>query len=491
LNSQTTYSAIHKVRFRAKRNGAHQIGGKIMKKKLIKVTAISLALLLLSACGSNPDAASSPDADSSSGSDRALPDNVIEEDGLYWDPAAEMYLLEEEVLNGSAVLKLWHNEESFTDAIVAGFTQKYPGVQVEVQTVLPQDNVDKISLEGEAGTGADVFFIPHDHAGRAYGNSVLGMMGRYEDAISERFLESAVNTVNIDGNLYGIPLNTESIALYYNKTLLQQLYEQGLVDSPEPATEWSQIVALAEQYNHVHMNRWTIRWQVEDSYYDYMFMTPFGYELFGPNRNDPDLINYDTPEAKKGLEFLVSLRPTWNINSGDANWDTTTVEFAKGETPYLISGPWSMEMVRKGGADNGYEFGVTTIPLVSGVQPYTFSGVNLVCVSPYSQYPAAARALAMYITSDEMLQFMYENNGKIPALNDEYAGNIRGLKDDMDVRGFLAQAEFSHAMPTISEMSFYWSTAKTMYMSVWDGVVTVDEAVKAATEEYNMLRTIE
>jgi len=413
-----------------------------------------------------------------------------DEDGdLKWDAKTNSYVLEDEILNGSQSLKIWLDNAGFADAIIEGFKTMYPDVNIEVQSVIPQDSVNKMVLEGEAGTGADIFFIPHDHVGRAYSNSVLGMMGRYEESIRERFLESAVNTVDIDGTLYGVPYLTESIAFYYNKTILNDLHAQGVIPSAEPARNWEEIIALAKTYNDTRTNTWTIRWQVEEPYYDYMFLTAFGYELFGPDRTDPDSIGFDTPEALEGIRYFKKLREVWNINSGDSSWDVTTIEFAKGKTPYLISGPWSIENARTGAEENNFEFGVTTIPLMDGRQPYTFAGINVICVSPYSKYPGAARALAMYMASEEMLSYVYEKMGKIPALNDTYAANIKGLKDDMDIRGFMAQAEYSNAMPSIPEISFYWTTAKTMFTSVWDDVLSPEEAVTNAYSEYNTLRS--
>jgi len=148
-----------------------------------------------------------------------------------------------------------------------------------------------------------------------------------------------------------------------------------------------------------------------------------------------------------------------------------------------------MEPVSKGAQENDFAFGITKIPLIEGRQPYTFLGVNIICVSPYSKFPAAARALAMYIASEEMLTYTYEKMGKIPALNEKYAANIQGLNDDPYMRGFMAQAEFSNAMPSIPEMSFYWPTARSMFQAVWDNVLTPKEAVEKAYDEYNTLWT--
>jgi len=456
----------------------------IVKKIIFLIIIFILSISFIISCALQDDNGSTNQDDEL----QSLPEGVIDDGGLYWDTNEKLYILEEEIVSGAVPLKLWLDNEPFANAIIEGFNRIYPNVRIEVQSFLPQDSIDRMVLEGEAGTGADVFLIPHDLVGRAHSNSVLGMMGRYEEDIKERFLESAVDTVDIDGNLFGVPYTTESIALFYNKTLLEELHSQGIIPSAEPATDWNEIVALAKEFNNVQTNSWTIRWQVEEPYFNHMFLTAFGYKLFGSDGTNPDMIGFDTPEVLEGLHFFRSMRPYWDVFSGDCNWDVTTIAYARGGTPYLVSGPWSMEPVRIGAETNGFEFGVTTIPLIEGQQPYTFSGVNIICVSPYSKYPAAARALAMYMASEEMLTFTYEHRNMLPALNEKYAANIPGLKNNENIRAFMTQANFSHAMPSIPEMTYFWPTASNMFTSVWDGIRTPEEAARNALDEYNTLR---
>lgn len=469
-----------------------------MKKRLKKSVAIllllSMTFSLLSGCGKSKEASTGTgdevnatsgntgEAETGEGGDS----RYIDDGGLTWDTQENMYVIEEDVLNGKAPLKLWVDNEKLGAAIQEGFTKKYPNVNLTVEVVMSTDTISKMSLEGEAGTGADVFIIPHDGVGTAMNSAIIGMMGRYGDIIEERFLESAVNTVKFDNAIYGVPFLTECVGLIYNKTLLQKLYEEGVIDSPEPVTEMSQLLEFGRKYNDPANNKWAFRWQASDSYMNFCWLTSAGYQLFGPDHNDPDQVNLNSKEVVDGLTFYKQFREIWDVNSGDANWDTTTIEFAKGETPYLISGPWSMENCYKGAEENNFEVGVTPLPTINGKQPYTFSGVQLACVSSYSKYPAAARALAMYIGSDEILSFLYKELGKLPALKD--SSTVPGLSEDTNVQAFMKQAEYSIAMPIIPEISYYWTATENMYKAVWDGVLSPQEAADKAQVDFDALR---
>lgn len=476
-----------------------------------KVRAILLGAILcvgtLAGCGSSnqSEQASTTEKGDSASTDASAQasavadgEKFIDDGGIIWDVENQMYVMEDEVLSGQVPLKLWVDNEDFGNEIAANFQAKYPNVKIEVQVVATGDAVGKMSLEGEAGKGADVFLINSDAMGNAMNASVLGMMGRYSDIIREKMLDSTVSTVEVDGELYGVPYLTESIAMIYNKTLLEQAHQDGLVDSAEPATDFNQIIEFAKKYNDEANNKWAIRWQANDSYVNQFFLTAYGYELFGADSTDPEALNLDTDAVLNGLKYYQSMRPVWNVNSADATWDATVVEFQKGTTPYLISGPWAMQTVEEGAdgvitADDvdtvvgeGYEYGVVPLPMVDGNQPYTFSGVQVACVSSYTKYPAAARALVMETISNETLEFAYKDLGKVPAVKD--TAQIPGLSEDTNIQAFLKQAEFSKAMPSIPEVSYFWTVAKDMECSVWDGTSTPENAMTKAMADYDALR---
>lgn len=409
-----------------------------------------------------------------------------QEGGLVWNEEQQMYEMEDEILSGKESLKVWVDNDEFAAALKSGFEEKYPGTELTVEVVSSTESVGKMILEGEAGTGADVFVIPHDRIGDAMNSSVIGMMGEYDNIIRDTFLDSAIETIEFDGNLYGVPYLTESVALIYNKTLLQKLQSEGLIDSAEPAADMNDIKELAEKYNDPANNVWTIRWEAGNSYTNHMFVTASGYRLFGEDGTDPDAADFGSQSIVDGLTYFRSFREFWNVNSGDATWDTTVVEFAKGETPYLICGPWAMQDCYKGAAENNFEVGVVPLPKFDGKQPYTFSGVQVACVSSYSKYPAAARALAMYIGSDEMLGFAYKELAKLPALKD--ASKIAGLSEDVNSQAFMQQANYSMAMPSIPEISYFWTVAEGMYRGVWDGTISPEDAAVKTQNDYEALR---
>ena len=62
------------------------------------------------------------------------------------------------------------------------------------------------------------------------------------------------------------------------------------------------------------------------------------------------------------------------------------------------------------------------------------------------------------------------------------------LPEDAKVQAFMEQAQFSKAMPSIPEVSYFWTAAEGMYRGVWDKTITPEDAAKKAQEDFEALR---
>ncbi|MBM7693438.1 arabinogalactan oligomer/maltooligosaccharide transport system substrate-binding protein [Peribacillus deserti] len=441
---------------------------KAVKKWSLLFLALSLMLIAFAGCSKKESA-------SSEGKEEA-------KDDLPWDKKENGYKIEQDLLDGKGSLKFWTDNDDYAAAIIEAWNKKYPDVEIEYEKVGSVDARAKMALDGEAGLGADVFIQPHDGIGPSLADSIIGPMGRYDEQLKGRIIESALGTVENEGQYYGVPISTESIALFYNKTLLKKL-----TGSDEPAKDWNQIIELSKTYNDKAKNQWTIRWESGNSYTNHFFLTAAGFNLFGKEGKDAKKLDFESEKVTEGLEFFKSVRPVWDVNAEDATNDTTTLEFVKGKTPYLINGPWAIADANKGAKENGFEYGITTIPTINGETPKTFSGNQIANVSSYSKYPGAARVFAMFLASEEGAEVLYKTTGKLPALNAKAADKVDGLGEDELLKGVAKQAANSVPMPSIPEMASYWDPAKAMYVNVWNGLLEVEAAQKKATEDYQAL----
>ena len=382
----------------------------------------------------------------------------------------------EETSGEKTVIKLWLDDDAWAEAMVPAIEEALPHIDIEFEKVGAVDARAKLELDGPAGLGADIFIQPHDGMSPAIEAQILLPLGdEMETMVADRFLEGSVATVQSGDAMYGVPLLTESLAFFYNKTLLE---ENGL----EVATSFEEIAEQAATFNDPANNKFIFRFQAGNAYDNHFFLTANGFQLFGEDHLDGSKVNYDTDEFVAGLEAFSTIKDILPVPAADLNYDTVTVPFSKGEFPYTINGPWAIAEMKAGAEENGFEFGITTIPTINGVQPETFSGNIIACISAYTKEADAAREVVDFLASEEGLKLTFDVTGKIPALKDNSV--IEGVMEDPYVAGILAQAAHSQPMPIIPEMNTYWGPTETALKSVWDELATPEEAAAKAMEDF-------
>ena len=370
-------------------------------------------------------------------------------------------------------LLVWLDNEEWAKAVIAGFNRHYPDVEVHFENVGNVDSRGKVSLDGPAGIGPDVFLMPHDHIGNAIIDDIcLPFPPDMQQKYSDLLLEPAIKTCTFEGDLYAVPISTENIAFFYNKDLLG--------NAPVPRS-FEEVLAFARQWNNSAANRYALRWEVDNAYVNYFFLTAFGMELFGPNMDDFRSPGFDSPAVRQGVMFHTSLRDYFNINTADATLDSTVAAFQRGEVPFTITGPWSIGDALK----NNVNFGITKLPEIQGTQPRCFSGNIVAAVSSYAKNPSAARAFVDFLASVEGETIQFQQTGKLAAYRD--ISEIEGLRDDVLLRGVMEQAPYADPMPVIPEVNQMWDSLKALFTFTWDGQLSVEDAQSKAMETYDTL----
>lgn len=402
---------------------------------------------------------------------------------LEWDAEAGQYVIEEDVASGAVPLKVWFEEDYLAEAVIAAFKaefeDEYPDMEVEYELVAKNDAVEKMSLAGEAGNGADVYMSFYDQVARAIDDGTAAPMGEYTGLLQGRMSEAFTSVVTVEDQMHAVPVTTESLALIYNATLLQEL-----TGSDQPAATWEEIKTLAENYNDPSANRWTLRMSTSEIYRAYPILSSAGWQVYPDG--DVDAPGFDDPALAGALDYYAGLREIYDVPSADSTWETIEEAFAAGETPYAITGPWSFSLFDTGAAENGFEYGVTTLPGIEGGEAAgSFAGMHVAVVSGYSEHPAAARVFANFMASDAGAAAVYGATGQIPALNGDLLAGIEGIADDPHVAGVVAQSANAELIPQVPQ--YFWETGNTMVIDVWDGLSDSAAAQEKAAATYNEL----
>ncbi|MDF2822109.1 MAG: extracellular solute-binding protein family 1 [Clostridiales bacterium] len=458
-------------------------------------------------------------------------------DDLKWDETKQEYVFEKK-----AELKFWADNDEYAAKIIELWDAKYPDVTLSYENVGSVDTAEKLKLDGPAGLGADVFYIPHNSIVDMRESGLLFQLPESDEAyIKEIMQDSATAVTMFEDNMYAVPSSVENIALVYNKqilaalptlpsvltvtgaNLLEQIENEEiyLEELYEGVANWGnnfagtgvEIPFLSDRFEDVDTTAEDIHtifaYQLYDAYHNYPFLTRNGYRVFGEDNNDPTQFNITSKEVTESIKSVIG---DWygNVDGSklfpglatiqDIAWDQGPARLQKGQLAITISGPWVMGDIKTNlttWAETG-KFGVTADTKVSDlygatklprfnndVQPTTFSGVQVTGMNVYTDYPNATMNLMRFLASDEVMKEVYSTLGKIPSIKN--SDNVPGLNEDEIARGFLSQAAFSHAMPVIQEGNYMWDPLRDVWTNIFDAKMSVEDAQTRSLDDYNKI----
>lgn len=406
-----------------------------------------------------------------------------------------------QIITQKSTIRVWMDDQDgeYVAALIEEFNKVYPGIVVEFAHMGTVDSRERLKTYGPSGNGADVFMFPHDHLAQAVlEDLVYALPASTKTIVNERShpLGASIATMFYNENtktfdpedpnavetLFAVPINVESIGLFYNKdyvttpaTTMEQIVEEALVWNAQPVSETdTRTKAQAGRYYFNTSNHWA------DSYFMQPFYSAFGFTPFGPELNDPTQVGFIN--AVPALDYFVNTLKPITTGTGDHN-SVGGTEFEAGNVPYIISGPWMHETYK----DKGLNYGLALMPTLNGEAMSTFAGAQMVAVYKYSKNVEAAIKWVEFLTTDIAMEIQYEYKYKLPALKAELLDGIEGVSDDELMLIMSEQLETSVPMPTIPQVTYYWGPGETMIRQVWNTGQNTTTAANEAEQSYNTL----
>lgn len=426
-----------------------------MKKVLVLLLVLTLAFSAV-ACGGDTTSEEAP----------ATTEEKAEETTTE-EKAEETKLVPEQ----GATLKVWESpgpEGEYVQKVAEAFKEKYSDYDIEItyEEVPHTDATGRLTQDGPAGVGADVFAAPHDQLGELVAAGLIYPNSLTADRVNTEYLDAAKVGVSFDGKVYGYPLAIETYGLFYNK----DIYETA-------PKSYEEIIEFAGTYNNPDENKYAIMFDVGNAYFSHSFIAGKGGYVFGSGGTDKNELGLNTDGGVQGLTEMVELKEILPLAAGDTTYAVMDGLFQEGKAGAIINGPWAVQNY----IDAGLNFGIAPLPTMSeGDHPQSFSGIRSLFVSSYTEYPQAAQLFAEFASSDEMLLERFNATKQIPpvkALMDEEA-----IAGNEYVAPFLEQAQYATPMPSISEMGSVWDPYAAAFSSAWNGDQTPKEALDQAVD---------
>lgn len=235
---------------------------------------------------------------------------------------------------------------------------------------------------------------------------------------NELFVPWALNLGKVDGKLYSLPDEMESLVLYYNKTLFE---EHGW--QPPKTTEelmaLAQTIADADIIPFSHANA---EWRPSNEW----FMGEFLNHVAGPQKVYEALTgqrSWDDPDFLAAVNLLNEMQQKgWFMGGLDIYYTATSDErhtaLGSGEAAMNIEGTWflgDIDLFFGEAAGNSNEWDWVPVPSSSGEAIYDIGIGGTWSINKNSAHPEAVAEFFSHYFSPETQGKLLSNCGRAPA----------------------------------------------------------------------------
>lgn len=328
-------------------------------------------------------------------------------------------------------------------------------VTVAIQELGFGDIRSRLVTAAPAGEGPDIIVGAHDWLGELVSAGVVAPLD--VSSVEDGFIPAAIQAFNYEGQIYGLPMAIENIALVRNVDLVPEspaTFEELVNTALELEAEGSVSVPLALQENGNG-----------DPYHNYPIVTAFGGYVFGRNADgsyNPNDLGIDSEGGLAAARYFSELSEMGVVNI-DILYDVMIESFSNGEAPFAITGPWALPSFDEAGVN----YVVEPIPSVQGGDSQPFIGVQGFMISAFAENPLIAQTFVLdFMATEEAQIALFEATGRPPA---HQAAFDAVAADNPNVQGFGEAGQDGYPMPAIPEMGSVWQAWTDAYELIFTG----------------------
>lgn len=369
-------------------------------------------------------------------------------------------------------LVIWSDPER-ADALSAAaeeFSQTN-GIEVDVQGLTFGDIQGDVLNAHQAGNAPDVFIGAHDWTGNLVRNGAVQPVELPQDRAA--LLDgTALEALEHDGQLFGVPYSQENIFLMRNTDLAP--------DAPETFEEMVEVgTDLKESGETSEVLSMAVGQEGDPYRMNALFFSAGGY-LFGQDGEgawDPSDLGVGSDESVEAMETIAEYgEGGQGVLRRSIDIENDAVLFFEGEAPFFVAGPWNIGDANESGID--YE--VSAIPgFEDGEAARPHIGYQAFFVTEGSANSALAQEFVTnYATDAEFVLSLYEADPRIPVQTDALDSVSA---EDPTVAAIAEAGAEGRPMPSIPEMGEVWEPLGIAQAAIIGGG-DVREAMEGAHE---------
>lgn len=359
------------------------------------------------------------------------------------------------------------------------FEAANPDIKVVVEFSAWSEYWNKLQAQMAAGTAPDVMLMSgeklHDYLARDQIADLTAYLDADKDVSLDVFFPATTQVYQLDGHLWAMPRDCNTIGIYYNK----KLFDQYGVEYPKPGWTWEDFHAKAKAL--------TVDSDGDGRYESYGYLAAFeslevhyvswiwqnGGEVLDETRTHSVV---DQPATVEAMRFFSDMVLKDKISPGTAQASTFGSNmFLTGRLAMSSEGTW---MIRLFSSIEGFEWDIAPLPRgkfaaapVNGLGNAVYAG---------SKDKAAAWKLVKFMSSRPIQERLAKSGTSIPAMKEIAYSDIYLDGVPSGKKALLEQVERGRVLPFTRGWSRAEEALRGELELVWLGRKDIETGLKDA-----------
>jgi len=306
---------------------------------------------------------------------------------------------------------LWEDSQILKE-VIADFESQNPTIKIDYRKQSHRDYRERLQQAILSGNGPDIFryhvaWVPMLSADLSPMPASVMSVAQYK----EIFYPTASNNLQVNGQIVGIPLMYDGLALFYNKEMLKT----ANIDVPKT---WAELRTAA--------NKLTVPANVNER----SNITRAGLAIGNAGNVDhfSDILalliiqNGGNPSDATSQYVKDAITFYTNFIKQDKVWSdrlaNSTVAFARGDVAMIFAPSWRAHDIKS--INPELDFAVTGVPQLDADNPMTWASFWAEGVSAKSKNKEAAWTFLKYLSTPEVLRKFYNNASQYRTFGEIY-----------------------------------------------------------------------
>ena len=376
-------------------------------------------------------------------------------------------------------------QQEVSKELADAFHEKYPNITVEVEYT-PQNTGEywtKLESSCTGGSAPDVFWMNGVHADTYIeGGMMLPLTDLIEDSElidwKEDFPETLTAQYERDGEIYAVPKDFDTIAVWYNK----QIFDEAGVEYPSDDWTWEEMVETARKLTNKEKGIYGITAEMNGQQNYYPTISANGGYILAEDKKS---CGYDEENTIKGINCWTELMEEGLSPSLQQLTDTPSKTlFESGKLAMIWDGSWSTASYMKNEQLRDI-VGVAELPSFDGKKGNCINGLGIGVYSK-SKNLDEARLFVEWLGSKEA-QEIQGKSGTVISARQDCQSFFAESYPELNLEAYLNQVEVPMPYPC-SKVTNEMLTAESDYLKkAYTGDMSVKDACDKIAEEVNPL----